>query len=98
VQEKDPAPHFARLFALLQAAVDTNDYSNPALSDAVAEGARAARAEGIEPERLISYLRRHLHGVPLSAVGDWYRGVLVEGMIARAIDGYFVDDATTTQP
>ena len=90
----DPEPHFAPLFALLQTVVTTKDYANPAVDRAVTSSALAARAAGIPPERVLGYLRVRLNGAPLSAVGDWYRSVLVERLIARAIAAYFADAST----
>jgi hypothetical protein len=89
VQEIDPEPHFAALFALLETVVATKDYANPAIDRAVAVSAAAARAAGIAPERVLAYLRIRLNQAPLSAVGDWYRSVLVERLIARTIEAYF---------
>ena len=89
VQDRDPEPHFAALFALLETVVATKDYSNPAIDREVEASAAAARAAGIVPERVISYLRVRLHQAPLSAVGDWYRSVLVERLISRTIQAYF---------
>jgi hypothetical protein len=89
VHENDSAPHFAPLFELLQAVVRTRDYSNPAVAERVAEGAVAARAAGIRPEVMLAYLRRRLNEAPLSAVGDWYRSVLIERVITHATLAYF---------
>ena len=87
--ELDPEPHFATLFALLETVVATKDYANSAIDRQVAASAAAARAAGIAPERIVAYLRVRLHQAPLSAVGDWYRSVLVERLIARTIEAYF---------
>ena len=89
VPDIDPEPHFATLFALLETVVVTKDYANPAIDREVASSAAAARAAGIVPERVVAYLRVRLHQAPLSAVGDWYRSVLVERLIARTIEAYF---------
>lgn len=89
VQDIDPHPHFAALFALLETVVATKDYANPAIDREVEASAAAARSAGIAPERVLAYLRVQLHQAPLSAVGDWYRTVLVERLIARTIQAYF---------
>ena len=89
VSDIDPEPHFAALLALLATVVARKDYDNPAIDREVAACAAASRAAGIPPERVIAYLRVRLHQAPLSAVGDWYRSVLVERLIARTIEAYF---------
>ena len=89
VSDIDPEPHFAALLTLLEAVVAAKDYANPAIDRAVATSAAAARAAGITPERVVAYLRVRLHEAPLSAVGDWYRSVLVERLISRTIQAYF---------
>jgi hypothetical protein len=89
VHEIDPEPHFATLFALLETVVATKDYANPAIDREITASAAAARAAGIAPERVLAYLRVRLHQAPLSAVGDWYRSVLVERLIAHTIQAYF---------
>jgi hypothetical protein len=94
VSDTDPEPHFAPLLALLQTVVTTRDYANPAVDRAVESSAFSARVAGIPPERVLSYLRVRLSGAPLSAVGDWYRSVLIERLIARAIEAYFADAPT----
>jgi len=96
VSEIDASPHFAPLFDLLEAVVETRDYTNPAVVERAAAGAVATRRAGISPETMIAYLRRRLHQAPLSAVGDWYRAVLVEHVVARAIDAYY--DAASADP
>ena len=95
VQDLDPEPHFAALLALLGNVVATKDYANPAIDRAVAASAAAARAAGVPPERVLSYLRVRLHQAPLAAVGDWYRSVLVERLIARTIEAYFAAPEST---
>ena len=94
MQENDLAPHFAPLFALLEAVSETRHYSDPDVGERVAHGAAAARRAGVPPEAVLAFLRRRLHEAPLSAVGDWYRGVLVERLIAHASGAYF--DVTDT--
>ena len=83
------APFFADLFALLAVAVSRRDYESPELTAAAASGARAARRAGIAPERMLSYLRARIAPSPLADVGDWYRGVLSDRLVARAIEAYF---------
>lgn len=94
VPDTDPEPHFAALFALLETVVSTKDYANPAIDNEVAASAASARAAGIAPERVLAYLRVRLHQAPLSAVGDWYRSVLVERLIVRTIEAYFAAPAS----
>ena len=89
MQENDPGTHFAPLFALLETIVAARDYTNPTVAERTAACTQAARNAGVPPERILAYLRQRLHDAPLSAVGDWYRGVLVDRIIARAIDSYF---------
>ena len=89
VPEPDPAPHFAPLFELLATAVDARDLSNPRIGDLLASGAVAARSAGVRPETMLAYLRRRVTASPLSSVGDWYRGVLAERIVAGAVSAYF---------
>lgn len=89
MDDNDIAPHFAPLLALLETVVAQRDYDNPALVAMVAQGAAAARAAGVPPERVLAYLRTSLHATPLIAVGDWYRGVLVDRMVLRAIEAWY---------
>lgn len=89
MDEKDIAPYFAPLLSLLETVVAQRDYENPALAEAVAHGAIAAREAGIPPERVLAYLRTRLHEAPLAAVGDWYRGVLVDRIVLRAIEAWY---------
>ena len=86
----DVAPFFADLFALLlAAAVSRRDYESPELTDAAARGARAARRTGVPPQRMLAYLRSHTRDAPLAEIGDWYRGVLADRLVARAIEAYY---------
>jgi len=92
-QQNDPAPHFDPLLALLQAVVVTKDYANPAIDRQAGASTVAARDAGFPPEAVIAYLRQQVHQTPLSAVGDWYRAVLIERLVARAIEAYFETSA-----
>jgi hypothetical protein len=92
VHENDPATHFEPLLALLAAVVVTEDYANPAIDAQVGASTSAARNAGVAPEAVIAYLRHQVHEAPLSAVGDWYRSVLGERLVAKAIDAYFEID------
>ena len=89
----DAAPFFADLFALLAGAVSRRDYESPELTAAAASGARTARRAGMAPERMLSYLRARIAASPLADVGDWYRGVLSDRLVARAIEAYFDEPA-----
>lgn len=82
-------PHFSELFALLAEAAQRRDYENPALTDAVTRGAIAAREAGVSPERVLAYLRAATRDAPLAGMGDWYRAVLADRFVARAIEAYF---------
>ena len=96
--DPNPAPHFAPLFERLDAIADPNDYANPSLAGQAAGCALAARAAGVPPEAMVAYLRRRLNDVPLSNVGDWYQGVLVERLVSRAILSYFSDGPQAPGP
>ena len=96
VHENDPAQHFAPLLALLETVVATKDYTNPAVKRQVDASTAAARDAGVRPETLIAFLRERLHQAPLSAVGDWYRSVLVERLVSWAIQAYFDAGAELT--
>ena len=100
MHEPDPAPHFAPLFELLAAVVDTREFTNPRIGDLLTHGAVAARAAGVRPETMLAYLRRRVTEAPLSSVGDWYRGVLAERVVAGAMSAYFgpTRDAATEGP
>jgi hypothetical protein len=89
VTEIDPAPHFASLFELLETVDETRDYLDPAVGTLASSGAAAARASGLAPEAMVAFLRSRVHHARLAAVGDWYRGVLAEQIVAQAITGYF---------
>jgi hypothetical protein len=89
VHANDPAPHFDQLFSRLETVVITHDYNNATVAELVTAGARSAQGAGVSPEAMIMYLRRRVHGAPLAAVGDWYRTVLAERIISRAILAYF---------
>ena len=89
VHDDDVAPFFADLFALLLRAESRRDYESPQLTDAAARGAVAARAAGVPPERVLAYLHTRARAAPLCEIGDWYRGVLVDRLVARAIEAYF---------
>jgi hypothetical protein len=93
MHENDPAPHFDPLFGRLETIVVARDYDNTVLSDLVAAGAAAARAHAVKPEAMIAYLRHRVHEAPLAAVGDWYRGVIADRIISRAIIAYFDADS-----
>jgi hypothetical protein len=85
----DAAPFFADLFALLTGAVSRRDYESPELTDAATRAARAARRAGVPPQRMIAYLRSRTREAPLAEIGDWYRGVLADRLVACAIEAYF---------
>ena len=85
----DAAPFFADLFALLAGAVSRRDYESPELTDAATRGARAAGRAGVPPKRMIASLRSRMREAPLAEIGDWYRGVLADRLVARAIEAYF---------
>ena len=87
--DDDVAPFFADLFALLLRAESRSDYESPRLTDAVTRGAIAARAAGVSPARVLAYLRTRARAAPLSEIGDWYRGVLVDRLVARTMEAYF---------
>ena len=93
VHDADPAPHFVALFEMLDAVVDANDYANPSLSGLAAGCALAARAAGVPAEAMVIHLRQRIHELRLSGVGDWYRGILIERLVSRAILAYFSDAA-----
>jgi hypothetical protein len=38
---------------------------------------------------MLAYLRSRTWDVPLAEIGDWYRGVLADRLVARAIEAYF---------
>jgi hypothetical protein len=87
------ASHFAPLFEFLETVVTTRDYANAAVAEYVDSGVRRARSAGVRPEAAIAFLRERVHEAPLTAVGDWYRSVLAERIVARAIATYFGDVA-----
>ena len=89
------ASHFAPLFEFLESVVMTRDYANAAVAECVDSGVRRARSAGVRPEAAIAFLRERVHEAPLTAVGDWYRSVLAERIVARAIATYFGDVAAT---
>ena len=94
MHDADPAPHFVALFEMLDAVVDANDYANPSLAGLAAGCALAARAAGVPAEAMVVHLRQRIHEVRLSGVGEWYRGILIERLVSRAILAYFVEGAS----
>ena len=89
MQDADAAPFFADLFALLAGVATRREYESPELTAAVSRGAIAAREAGVPPEQILAYLRSRTHDTPLADIGDWYRAVLVDRFVARAIEAYF---------
>lgn len=87
--DADVAPLFADLFALLSRAASRLDYESPELTKAITRGALAARGAGVPPERMLAHLRSRTQEAPLAEIGDWYRGVLADRFVARAIEAYF---------
>lgn len=94
MNDADAAPHFVALFEMLDAVVDANDYANPSLAGLAAGCALAARAAGVPAEAMVVHLRQRIHEVRLSGVGEWYRGILIERLVSRAILAYFVEGAS----
>ena len=93
MNDADAAPHFVALFEMLDAVVDANDSANPSLAGRAAGCALAARAAGVPAEAMVVHLRQRIHEVRLSGVGEWYRGILIERLVSRAILAYFTDGA-----
>ena len=91
MSEYDLDPLFAPLFAALETVSHPRDYSNVAIDLLTTDGAAAARIASIAPEAMIAYLRARLNATPLYGVGDWYRGALVDRIVACAINGYYRD-------
>ena len=56
---------------------------------AVEQCARAARASGVLPERLIIELKAVVRDVALPEMRAWYRAVLTDRVIVWAIEAYY---------
>lgn len=91
VYDNEAGPHFAELFALLARVASARDVESPEITAAVVRGAAAAREAGVRPERVLACLRARAHEAPLANIGEWYRGVLADRLVARAIEAYFAD-------
>ena len=60
---------------------------------AVEECARAARAAGVLPEKLIVELKKLMRDVALPEMRTWYRSVLTDRVIVWAIEAFYgIDD------
>ena len=86
-----PAGPFSELVALLTAAVSRRDYEAPALDDAVARGARAARASGLTAREMLAALRTQLRVLAAADIGEQYRGALIDRFVARAVEAYYAN-------
>lgn len=95
--QSDVAACFAPVFALLESAIAQRDFESQAIIDAIDRGAAMARAAGISPERVLCELRAQLQRVPLIAVGEWYRRILVDRLVLRALATYFGSRGETSR-
>jgi len=91
--------HCAEIVRVLDAAQAQRTFDSSDARAAVAQCARAARAAGALPEKLIVELKKLMREVALPEMRAWYRSVLTDRVIVWAIEAYYGiedDDRTAT--
>jgi len=88
----------AEIVRVLDAAQAQRSFDSGETRAAVVQCARAARAAGALPEKLIVELKQLMREVALPEMRTWYRAVLTDRVIVWAIEAYYgieEDDQTT---
>jgi hypothetical protein len=70
----------------------------PALANAAGQFAREARAAGVPPERMLVALGEVLNTGALGSVGDWWRRVVRDQCVRRAIEAYYAIEVGQPKP
>lgn len=81
--------HCAEIVRALDAAQAQRNFDGSDARTAVATCARAARAAGVPPEKLIIALKRLMREVALPEMRAWYRSVLTDRVIVWAIEAFY---------
>ena len=81
--------HCAEIVRALDAAQAQRNFDIGEARTAVATCARAARAAGVLPEKLIVELKRLMRNVALPEMRAWYRSVLTDRVIVWAIEAFY---------
>jgi len=81
--------HCAEIVRALDAAQAQRNFDTGDARTAVATCARAARAAGVLPEKLIVELKRLMRDVALPEMRAWYRSILTDRVIVWAIEAFY---------
>jgi hypothetical protein len=81
--------HCAEIVRTLDAAQAQRNFDTGEARTAVATCARAARAAGVLPEKLIIALKQLMRDVALPEMRAWYRSVLTDRVIVWAIEAFY---------
>jgi len=92
--------HAAEIVRALDAAQARRSFDAGESRAAVEQCARAARASGALPEKLIVELKMLMRDVALPEMRTWYRSVLTDRVIVWAIEAFYgIDEAAAaTEP
>ena len=92
--------HCAEILRALDAAQAKRSFEAGEARAAVEDCARAARAAGVPPEKLIVQIKTLMREVALPEMRAWYRSVLTDRVIVWAIEAFYeIDDrASGTKP
>jgi hypothetical protein len=89
----------AEIVRTLDAAQARRNFEPSEARGAVERCARAARAAGVLPEKLIIELKTLMRDVALPEMRTWYRSVLTDRVIVWAIEAFYgIEDAVTPDP
>ncbi len=81
--------HCAEIVRTLDAAQARRTFDGGEARAAVEQCARAARAAGVMPEKLIVELKTLMREVALPEMRAWYRSVLTDRVIVWAIEAFY---------
>ena len=81
--------HSAEIVRALDAAQARRNFDAGESRTAVEQCARAARAAGVLPEKLIVELKMLMRDVALPEMRTWYRSVLTDRVIVWAIEAFY---------
>ena len=81
--------HCAEIVRALDAAQARRTFEPDESRAAVEQCARAARAAGVLPEKLIVELKRVMRDVALPEMRTWYRSVMTDRVIVWAIEAFY---------
>jgi erythromycin esterase-like protein len=91
--------HCVEIVRELDAAQAKRNFDTGEARLAVEQCARAARAAGVLPEKLIVELKKLMRDVALPEMRAWYRSVLTDRVIVWAIEAFYdIDDARGSEP